>query len=258
MLLPPLLHLPIFIGATLTIREACNRSFTSLQSSVQALESGAADLSSDNSLSSLALESLAWCPSLADVDPYSALPVAVGVTALLNVEVQARIRQALAELRENVLDASGDSASPGPQSERLQVNTTSANLSPLKRPARPSPSIPSVLRKKTFATTPRRYAAEATRTPQLLDSAPPPIKVADTSVASAARSRAITNVLRFGSILFIPIAAASPVVRLSSTYRIRTQHNTDYMFSIRTGCQCILADFKHFLFGAKFGAWLPR
>lgn len=214
MLLPPLLHLPIFIGTTLTIRDACTRSFVALQNSVHAVESESVR-TIDDTMSALALESLAWCPSLSDVDPYIVLPVAVGVTALLNVEVQARIRQSLAELRENIVDSPETSTS---SAQRMESSDRHPEMPAMPsrimstRTARPAPSIPSVLRKKTFVTT--------SKTAQTPVSAISPKSSAsfkeagsnNASVGAVARSRAITNVLRFGSILFIPIAAASPVV----------------------------------------------
>jgi hypothetical protein len=183
---------------------------------VQAVESGAV-VNFDNNLSGLALESLAWCPSLADVDPYSALPVAVGVTALLNVEIQARIRQALAEARDKVLDESEGGVLPSSTPPSANSPTVGSDVQAKlghkpTRPARPSPTIPSILQRKTFATSAPRYLAKSQRTMQETVTTTSTVSK-DPSAAAAARSRAITNVLRFGSILFIPIAAASPVVR---------------------------------------------
>lgn len=211
MLIPPLVHIPIFIGTTLTIREACNRSFSSLQSSAPVLESGIGGFSADSQLATLALESIAWCPSLTDVDPYSALPLAVGITALLNVETQAKIRQKMAELR--------DAASASEEDPQINANQTATPLSrkgagrPHGSASRPATVLPKILQPKTLSTT-----ANLSSRPS--DVRVPPastaVKATTSTTASAARSRAITNVLRFASIIFIPIAAASPVVSSTS------------------------------------------
>lgn len=256
MLVPPLVHIPIFIGTTLTIREACNRSFSSLQSSAQVVESGLGGLSADSQLATLALQSIAWCPSLTDVDPYSALPLAVGITALLNVETQAKIRQKMAELR--------DAASANEEEPQITANQAARPLSrkgagrPQHTASRPAAVLPKILQSKTLSTT-----ANLSSRPS--DVKAPPASTAVTATtsttASAARSRAITNVLRFASIMFIPIAAASPVVSSTDYHIIQDLpgscfSNLLYCIYVCLGCQPVLVDIEHLLVDSEFGPGL--
>jgi inner membrane protein COX18 len=210
MLLPPLIHLPVFIGTTLTIREACNKSESSLQLAAQAINENPLAATVNDRLTSLALESFHWCPSLTDVDPYSALPVLVGLTALLNVELQANIRQTLAQLRDTATDdpstTSSHSAISGKKSTAtsLQAATTPAMTPKHTTTARPASSVPRILQQKK--------ALSTSDGPLPKTGVPSAQPSQENEEKSAMRSRAITNVLRFASIVFIPVAAASPVV----------------------------------------------
>lgn len=242
MLIPPLVHIPIFIGTTLTIREACNRSFSSLQHSTRAIEAGSESLSTDSTLATLALESLAWCPSLTDVDPYSAFPLLVGITALLNVETQAKIRQQMAELRDAASAGPEDSSGPEARSTQVSGAVDASRPHSPKRVARPVPVVPKILQKKSLSTNASSRAASSEGTIVSSTSA-----LASTSNnASAARSRAITNVLRFASIMFIPIAAASPVVSDHQSVMLGERSLTDLLVRMfdNQGCQCLLVDIQ--------------
>lgn len=250
MLLPPLIHLPVFITSTLVLREACNKSALAFSaaggtSSTSDSVAGAAlalaashdalSPASPSSLATLAAESLAWCPSLAEVDPNTYLPAAVALTALANVEIQAALRARLASLQSEA--ASGDSAVVGTDSGRAAASL-SATIGQQQQPSRPAPKrasivrparvVPAALQKRSVSSSaahgfsPSNVVAmplpSTSSTPSAMEnsrtSSPPPPPFPS---ASAIRSKAITNVLRFGSLVFLPVAAYAPVV---SRYRV--------------------------------------
>lgn len=233
MLLPPLLHIPVFISTTFTIREACRRSSVSLQTSLQALQDGKAAIVGDGGVCNLALESFAWCPSLTDVDPYSLLPVMVGLTALLNVEMQARIRQALVAARELAVtqEAEANEVSNGQATGIGQeaTNRGTVNVRP-RPPVRPAAIRASVLQKNTLTTSTRTCLPTHSSSIKSRDSTSG--SRSPTVSASSARQSGITNVLRFASIVFIPVAAISPVVRCCSRQTAYLFH-TDASHSFR-------------------------
>lgn len=170
-LVPPAVHLPVFISVTLTLREACNKAYATLASG------------DPLSISQLAGESLAWCNSLADMDPTAMLPVLVGLTAFSNVEIQQAARAKVAEASQVSLDE--------PASLPKQAASRPASRPPVTRP----PSVAPKLGRRSASTA----AAPATASPQPLSD-------------SQIRAKALTNVLRGASVMFVPIAAFTPVV----------------------------------------------
>ncbi|GAA5978310.1 hypothetical protein JCM11641_004650 [Rhodosporidiobolus odoratus] len=101
LILPPLFHIPIFITATLVLRDACARATSllsvtteSLPSLLTASPSSQLTTTALSHLQDLAATSFLWCPSLALPDPTMFLPLFVGLASLLNVEVTARTRRA--------------------------------------------------------------------------------------------------------------------------------------------------------------------
>ena len=186
MIVPPLVHLPVFITMTLILRDACTRSLQVLSSP----PSAALDAIQDPTVR-IALENLVWCPSLADVDPYTILPLAVSLSALTNVEIQAALRGRITNVQNPVQAEETDGVLP------IKHNTA------LRASARPARVAHPALGQRRMITMTLPSAGSAHKNTDSLN-APSNVSV---------RSRAITNVLRFGSILFLPVAAYAPVVR---------------------------------------------
>ncbi|GAA5856153.1 hypothetical protein JCM8547_003006 [Rhodosporidiobolus lusitaniae] len=104
LILPPLFHVPIFITATLVLRDACARASSAVSISSDTLSSLLSNYPSSilspealSHLHELASTPVLWCPSLVLPDPTMYLPLGVGLAALLNVEVTAHTRRATAE-----------------------------------------------------------------------------------------------------------------------------------------------------------------
>lgn len=221
MLLPPLIHLPIFISTTLAIREACNKALlcASLAAEADEVIPRAAQLAS---------EQLLWCSSLADSDPFLGLPLLVGLTALMNVEIQAVNRERLATLNERNLGAEESSVTMSkprqshdfadPQSPTLAASKSDIIL---RRSPRPTSTIPSILRRRKMSTGVSDHSQPNASSPNPSSALSWKASATKASVPnkSQIRSRVITNVLRFGSIFFVPIAAMAPVVSFSNGNR---------------------------------------
>jgi len=84
-LYPPLVHIPIFLVLSLTIRQAVNTPLPVIDPSS----------SISTTILPFAQESFAWLPNLYDTDPYLALPFAIGLMAFSNIEVMQRWRSDL-------------------------------------------------------------------------------------------------------------------------------------------------------------------
>jgi len=217
LILPPVTHIPIFITATLVLRDACARATSALSitpSSLPSLLEGshASALSSTAlaHLHDLAATPFLWCPSLVLPDPTMALPLAVGLAALLNVEVTAKTRRAATAAAE-VVDRPGDAVLPatgagGPGS--------SASAS-----APAAPPVSASERRRRLAQRARAGASNARVRTLATASAPPPHPPPSPSAADLPRKpsneRRVTNILRGASIAFIPLAAMAPSVRFS-------------------------------------------
>ncbi|GAA6063423.1 hypothetical protein JCM10212_002092 [Sporobolomyces blumeae] len=247
LILPPLFHIPIFVTMTLTLRDACTRALSSLpldSSTLATLTSGAAAAQppvdpatstavaeSFSILSETALQhlhelsstSFLWCPSLVLPDPTMFLPLGVGLAALLNVEVQAKNRQAQTAAAEGTVPL--DSAEARPESSPLSTGSTTAPISASERrrilarrarqgqvvqtrqissslAARSAPSPPSRLSASPPASSPP--AAAATTSPRSAQSQ------VVAAVSKPNTARIVTNVLRFASVAFIPVAGLAP------------------------------------------------
>ncbi|KAL8292915.1 hypothetical protein RQP46_000609 [Phenoliferia psychrophenolica] len=173
LLLPPLLHIPIFITMTLVLRNAADRSLAA----VSLIPDSPAALASYSDAALVHLHHFAatpflWCESLVLPDPYMALPLAVGLAALTNVEVSAANRERV------TADALASADARGAD---WQKNVTSGVV------ARSGPNI-SVAAKRRMAIDRARRESEKTKE----------------------KGGIMTFVMRAGALLFIPFAAMSP------------------------------------------------
>jgi inner membrane protein COX18 len=194
LLLPIAVYLPVFLAATISIREACARaaqfkshivnsavaarSHTVDSGSLPGLEGmeGADRINAAKHLLTLANEKLTDSLSLVELDPNLFLPIAVGVALSLNVELSASLRAAFLAARQAEKTAAEASSVGPPKSIKA---TAAANIASQKSGR-------------------RRYAT-------------------DSAVATTALSKSssiVTNVLRVMSVGMIIIATQNPVVRL--------------------------------------------
>ncbi|KAK4051772.1 hypothetical protein OIO90_004596 [Microbotryomycetes sp. JL221] len=227
LLVPPLLHLPIFISMTLIIRDACQRASTTLSLTPSSLNnlltstSTAEDATTSiltttalQHLQDLATTSVLWCPSLILPDPTMMLPLAVGIAALANVEVSAKTRKANAKA---ALEARGqriadEGSRRGP---RVGVVTAAEKRRIVARLARQGESVNPATSK--INSQPRRsYAVPTSPLSQSVATRTAPVQDANTMAVieetdeEPRTTRIITNALRFSAILFIPFAAFAP------------------------------------------------
>ena len=216
LILPPLVHIPIFITATLTLRDACTRAAASLGLSPTQLvpDDPASPLSYLSTtalehLHELASTSFLWCPSLVLPDPTMLLPLAVGVVSLLNVELSAKNR-----LRQTEVDQDQLEGNAAPVVEGARVASGSVSASEKRRIVARKAREGEHVRVRGYATVPRRTATPS----------PPPPRSANNVAASDSTTvvaggtkpntaRIVTNVLRFASVAFIPVAGLAPSVR---------------------------------------------
>lgn len=169
---PPLVHVPLFIGTTLTLRDLCDRSISALP----------LDPSQYASLQDFASTPFLWCPSLALQDPTFLLPLAVGLATMSNVEVSSINRRRLQEMLAGpVLE----SASPSRSSTAVNRATISQRL------------------RRRFSSSSLATAADA----QPLSRAERKEKE---RYLAGMRDRVISNILRVSGVLFVPVAMFAP------------------------------------------------
>ncbi|GAA6009681.1 membrane insertase COX18 [Rhodotorula paludigena] len=209
MFLPPMTHIPIFITATLVLRDACARAASALSISPSSLSdliaaSPASTLTSSalTHLHELASTPFLWCPSLVLPDSTMFLPLGVGLAALLNVEVTAKTRRTAAAAAEAV--------------ERPQVLLASGPSPSSSAPSGP-PTVSASERRRLLARRARdgapnaRVRGLATRAPV---AAPPASAGAAPSQVELPRKpsneRLVTNMLRCAAVAFIPLAGMAP------------------------------------------------
>ncbi|GAA5871440.1 hypothetical protein JCM1840_002895 [Sporobolomyces johnsonii] len=199
LLVPPLVHVPILITATLVLRDACVRAIQCLNVTPSDLP---ALLSASESTSALTATALAhlhelaatpflWCSSLALPDPTLALPLAVSLAMLLNVEVTARTRQAAAAAATGAVTPPSPSALPatGPI-------TASEKRRFVARRAREGNPI-----------NVRGLATQASPAKEAPSTPPTPTVELDKRSQGA---QVMTTVLRSSALMFIPVAAFAP------------------------------------------------
>ncbi|GAA5963274.1 hypothetical protein JCM21900_000316 [Sporobolomyces salmonicolor] len=192
LILPPLVHIPMLLTASLVLRDASDRAVACLNLTPSDLPSLLSASESTSALTATALSHLhelastpfLWCPSLVLPDPTLCLPLAVGIAALLNVEVTAKTRQATAAAATGAITPPSPSALPlaGPVS-------ASEKRRFVARRAREGAPV-----------TVRGLATQASRAK---GPAPTPSIELEKKPDTA---RIMTNVLRGASLAFIPVA----------------------------------------------------
>ncbi|GAA6025553.1 hypothetical protein JCM11491_000053 [Sporobolomyces phaffii] len=196
LVLPPVVHIPIFVLATLTLRDACTRSVATLavdpSSDLLAASSSWLSPTALEHLHALASTPVLWCPSLVLPDPTMLLPLAVGVASLLNVEVSARNRLHQTEAAQQTLDhpATPTTTTPTPTSQTV---TASEKRRIVARKARQGELVRV-----------RGYSSSSSSSPSTRTPTPPE------STTKPNTARIVTNVLRFASVAFIPVAGLAP------------------------------------------------
>lgn len=193
MLVPAIVHLPIFISTTLILRDACQRSLESLPH----LPSIATSSYSSQALAQLhdfAASPFLWCDSLILPDPTLGLPLAVGLAALMNVEVGAKNRAAIARAaRAGTID-------------RLEDEKQEQALPKVSRKE-------GALRQWELGQKRRYSVAADQRQSRTTVAKPPPVVVPEPEREEEPRTaRLITNALRVSSVAFIFIALQAPAV----------------------------------------------
>ncbi|KAL7004551.1 hypothetical protein EMMF5_005889 [Cystobasidiomycetes sp. EMM_F5] len=216
---PILVNIPLFITVTLTLRDICLRSYASLTGASTALSEGVYRLTDTAPLSALgrfALEDLPWCHSIADADPTLALPVAVTLSMLINVELQAGLRTRMERMRAGALSASEQAETVISSAPSTLANQSASGTATSARP--PSIAHPAVRQSKvSLAKGQTRRVSSSVIQQGPSGSTMPALTILP---PAEARSRIITNVLRVFSILFLPIGAVAPVVGVTfATYR---------------------------------------
>ncbi|GAA5977012.1 hypothetical protein JCM10908_004821 [Rhodotorula pacifica] len=211
MFLPPLAHIPLLVTFSLVLRDACARAesvlavapsnFGSLLSAspTSALTEGALA-----HLHELASTPLWWCPSLILPDPTMLLPLGVGLTALLNVEVNQRTRRLTAEAAAGeagpapvAVPAGSDATTPPSSSpsiaerRRLAARRVRGERSLVTQASSPSAH--------TVPTQPARHLATEARREEV-----------EVTARKPNSQRIVTNVLRLASVVFIPVAGMAP------------------------------------------------
>lgn len=211
MILPPLFHIPIFITATLTLRDACTRALSTLNidestlSKLSTLDGGQQQslltLEALSHLHELSSTTLLWCPSLILPDPTMLLPLGVGLLALLNVEVQAKNRERAIDPVSSTTtnDRGGGDGREG----KMGVVSASEKRRILARRAR---SGQVVINRGISTSVPTRSTSVSSRPEEQSVSIGGGISKPNTA-------KIVTNVLRFASVAFIPVAGLAPSVR---------------------------------------------
>jgi len=216
LVVPPLIHIPIFITTSLVLRDACARSLDFLGSTLPATSIHL------QRLVDLSATPLLWCDSMILPDATMGLPLCVGLVALLNVEVSARNRRVNATGVEEAAPKNprmaGDGTGVGlTAADRRRVETAKArrrafstSSSQLAGTAQPSPAD-LIKRKVVNVHLSHSQAQKLVQAGQLAPTPPPPAAPdIATSAEEPRTARIVTNVLRISSVIFIPIAAMAP------------------------------------------------
>lgn len=216
LIIPPMLHIPIFITTTLILRDACTRSLSFLSSTLPA---STPEL---QNLLDLSATPLWWCPSMILPDPTMGLPLLVGLAAMLNVEVSARNRKVNATGVEEVPKdkrLAGDGKGVGlTAADRRRLEASKARQRSFSTSASSLAVKPTPVKSNTIDIHLSHSQAQKLglgkgnplKQAPLAAPAPPPAPEVETSPEEPRTARIITNVLRVSAVMFIPIAAMAP------------------------------------------------
>lgn len=210
--LPPLAHIPLLVTFSLVLRDACARAESvlavapsNLGSLLEASPASGLTATGLAHLHELASTPLGWCPSLILPDPTMLLPLAVGLSALLNVEVNQRTRRAVA----GSAAAGGADDSGAARVQRSETSPTPSIAERRRLATRPRPAGPSPA---------RRGLATASKDGSGAGAGAAAATAGEVEVVSRRPNsqRIVTNVLRLASIAFIPVAGMAPSVGCAS------------------------------------------
>ncbi|GAA6023619.1 hypothetical protein JCM8202_005830 [Rhodotorula sphaerocarpa] len=204
--LPPLAHIPLLVTFSLVLRDACARAESvlavapsNLGSLLEASPASGLTATGLAHLHELASTPLGWCPSLILPDPTMLLPLAVGLSALLNVEVNQRTRRAVA----GSAAAGGADDSGAARVQRSETSPTPSIAERRRLATRPRPAGPSPA---------RRGLATASKDGSGAGAGAAAAIAGEVEVVSRRPNsqRIVTNVLRLASVAFIPVAGMAP------------------------------------------------
>lgn len=222
MLVPPLLHVPVFILTTLAIRDACQRALVSLPF----LPTSPTPIADDypRSLSQLhdfAGSSLLWCDSVIMPDPTLALPLMVGLIALINVEIGARNRQAIARaMRAGEVDRLEDVRKSQTSAGRQETRAALRDKAVKQWEAQQRRGYAVMVRRQRVMP---KDGVEAARVRALSEAETAALEKQTSEAEEEPRTaRIVTNVLRVTAVIFIPIFAQAPAVRPSLPQYVTT------------------------------------
>ncbi|KAM0754053.1 hypothetical protein T439DRAFT_378147 [Meredithblackwellia eburnea MCA 4105] len=216
LLVPPLLHIPLFIFNTLLIRDAAERSLNS----ITLFPSSEAHHYSTQALSHLhdfATTPFLWCNSLVMPDPIMGLPLMIGIVALANIEVTAQSRKITTE---HTLAQADARAKDWEQEMKQGINASLSARDKGRRAvlaARASSSavsspIPARDQKRHYAIS--ALAKHNRRLEQQKRPSETATSVEENTVeekkAESRRTRIWTNAMRCAAICFVPVAAVAP------------------------------------------------
>lgn len=206
--LPPLAHIPLLVTFSLVLRDACARAESvlavapsQLSSLLSASPTSALTETSLAHLHELASTSWAWCPSLILPDPSMLLPLGVGLSALLNVEVNQRTRRATSA-------AAADEPAPAPAPVTPAPSSSPSIAERRRLAARRARGERSLVTASSAALphSRRHLATDANTTTDTT-------REVEVTARKPNSQRIVTNVLRLASVAFIPIAGMAPSVR---------------------------------------------
>lgn len=220
-LIPPLVNVPIFILATLTIRDVCQRALTSLTAPDTLANSSPALL---DALHEFATTPAMWCASLALPDQSMLLALWVGLAAVSNVELSTLLRRRTSARLSKEATESNERLAGAKRDQALEA----------RKALRSEAAQAWLMRNDPQAQPKRGYATKRTPPAPLPTSSRGGTNVRARPVSQAQpaataendgavieqedplTARIVTNALRISGIVFIPIAAQAPAVRLSS------------------------------------------
>lgn len=212
--LPPLIHLPIFLTLSLTIRQAVTSHLPAASSPASDLLDPAAldpalapTLPLDAPLVPFATESFAWVANLTDSDPTMALPFIIGLMAYGNIEMMQAFRASQSQALPD-----GEKSAPAPPASNLSA--AAARPAKQKR-ARNLP--PPLVRRQAIPGAPPGIVQSEDAAGNMTSAER--AKRAAAKEQGSMRNRVVSNVLRLVAVASVGVAAQAPAVRGEARFR---------------------------------------
>lgn len=226
MIVPPLMSIPLFITATLILRDMAQRSISSLTPSPSTLTSYS-PIELDH-LHELASTSALWCDSLIIPDPTFTFPLIVGLLMIANVEVSAKSRAAVAaaaftsaeERAEDDKPLSSDQIVAQKREQAVhqwELGRRSFSTSSVGLKVGLGPGMSAAGRRRAVALKGRQMEESSPFQEMQLRVPSPSPQQEDDPEDKNRTSRIVTNAMRISAVIFIPIAAQAPAVRYHCT-----------------------------------------